>query len=266
MIMKRKTITVLVCHTPIRPVDCLIRTLDSISRASQDCSVNIEVVVQGPCPKGHELPPPGFHAGSDVLLKYIHNERNTGVAEPLTRSVERWLGSGGDYWAKVDDDVILAEGSFDTMLLTIDLAQKRGHKVGCVHMNIGDTRPVLLKATSGVLDYVPGQHEKLPVTWGDIYVIDFVGTGATIFTKTPFDEGCQFDDRYKIGGVDVDMAWQMTQKGIRSILMTRPRSKHDLGNCSPNEYVKVRWNPDEINKSGRIFKQKWGLSNNRLKR
>jgi GT2 family glycosyltransferase len=264
--MERKSITVLVCHTPIRPVDCLVRTLDSLRKVTKVHSLNVEVVVQGPLPAGHELPPPGFFAADDLALTYIHNERNTGVAEPLYHSVERWREAGGDFWGKVDDDVILAEGSFDTMLLTIELAQARGHRVGCVHMNIGETEPVLLKAQKGQLVYKGGSYEKLPVTWGDIYVIDFVGTGATLFTKTPFEEGCQFDPEYRIGGVDVDMAWQMVQKSIRSILMKRPRSKHDLGGCSPNEYVKVRWNPDEINRSGRIFKRKWGLVNPRLKR
>jgi GT2 family glycosyltransferase len=264
--MERKMITVLVCHTPIRPVDCLIRTLDALRKVTAHHTLFVEVVVQGPLPKGHELPPAGVFGHDNLILSYIHNERNTGVAEPLKKSVERWKESGHDYWAKVDDDVILADDSFDTMLLTIELAQKRGHKVGCVHMNIGDTRPILLKPCDGALAYVPGQHEKLPVTWGDIFVIDFVGTGATIFTPTPFEEGCQFDDRYRIGGVDIDMAWQMTQKGIRSILMINPRSLHDLKNCTPNEYVKVRWNPDEINRSGRLFRQKWGLTNSRLKR
>ena len=264
--MKRHPITVLVCHTPSRPVDCLIRTLDSLKTVTTEYPLNVEVVVQGPCPAGHELPPPGLDVKNDIVLSYIHNERNTGLADPLTQSIGRWLETRSGYWAKVDDDVILADGSFDTMLLTIELAEKRGHKVGCVHMNIGDTRPVLLKPAGGILEYVPGQHDKLPVTWGDIYVIDFVGTGATLFTRTPFETGCQFDPEYRIGGVDVDMAWQMTQKGIRSLLMKNPRSKHDLNKCSPNEYVKVRWNPEQINRSGKIFKRKWGLANPRLKR
>jgi GT2 family glycosyltransferase len=266
----RDTVTVLVCHVPTRPIGCLVRTLESLKKASTKCAVKVEIVVQGPVPKEHDLPSMETLNRSvrnaQVSFEYFFNDTNTGVAEPLASSTERWLAGDGKYWAKVDDDVVLADGSFDTILHVMDVASKGGKKIGCVHMNIGGIGTTLLSEQNGTLVYKHGSHEKLSLMWGDVHVVDFVGTGATIFSRLPFENGCRFDPEYKIGGVDVDMAWQMTQKGIRSVLMLRPGCRHDVHMCSPGDYVGVRWDPESINRSGQIFLKKWGIENPQLKR
>ena len=266
----RETITVLVCHVPTRPIGCLVRTLESLKKASAKNAIKVEIVIQGAVPKGHDLPSRDMlnspASGSRASFEYFFNEQNTGVAEPLARSTERWLAGDGKYWAKVDDDVILADGSFDTILHVMEVASKGGKKIGCVHMNIGGIGPTLLSEQDGTLVYKHGSHEKLSLMWGDVYVVDFVGTGATVFSRLPFENGCRFDPEYTIGGVDVDMAWQMTQKGIRSVLMLRPGCRHDVHMCSPGNYVSVRWDAESINKSRQLFLRKWGIDNPQLKR
>lgn len=260
-----EAIQVLVCHVPIRPVDCLVRTLDSLRCASKKREVVVQVVVQGPC--DHELPPGGIWPADNFSVHYAYNERNTGVAQPLAEHTKTWIDMGcSGYWAKVDDDVVLCREAFDLMLDLIMTAIKVGHIVGCCQMNVADIRPTLLSSEHGQLRRLAGAHGRLQAATWDAAVVDTVGTGSTIFTPLPFLEGCRFEPSYVIGGVDVDMSWQMTRKGIRSLLVDTEGNKHDLGRCSSSEYTMVRWNPKSINKSGDIFKRRWGIVDPQLQR
>jgi GT2 family glycosyltransferase len=261
-----ETIQVLVCHVPIRPVDCLVRTLDSLRVASASRDVVVQVVVQGPC--DHELPPGGIWPEDRFSVHYAYNDRNTGVAQPLAEHTKTWIdmGSSSSYWAKVDDDVVLRPGAFDLMLHVIVEAGRRGYQVGCCQMNVAGAQAILLSAEYGQLKRTGGWHQEFKCGPWTARVVDAVGTGSTIFTPLPFQQGCRFEPSYVIGGVDVDMSWQMTNKQIRSILVDAPGNVHDLAGCSSSAYHKVRWNPKSINKSGETFRRRWGIVDPCLKR
>lgn len=260
-----ETIQVLVCHVPIRPVDCLVRTLDALRSASKSREVVVQVVVQGPC--DHELPPGGIWPQDHFSVHYAHNERNTGVAQPLAEHTKTWIDMGCiGYWAKIDDDVVLRPGAFDMMLHVIDVAIREGHRVGCCQMNVAGAQATLLSSEHGQLKRTGGWHQQLKGGEWSAKLVDAVGTGSTVFTPLPFEEGCRFEPSYVIGGVDIDMSWQMTREQIRSVLVDAPGNIHDIGGCSPSAYHMVRWNPKSINKSGEIFRRRWGIVDPRLQR
>lgn len=261
--MESRSINVLVCHVPSRPVDCLVRTLDALRFASDRCSVIVEVVVQGPC--DHELPPNVIDIKDDFSVHFTHNKLNTGVARPLTEHTQSWLAIRGDYWAKVDDDVVLCRGAFDMMLDAIAEANRAGLNPACCQMDVGGIRSTLLSSSKEVLIRMQGAHGSFHNKKWSAFVCDAVGTGSTIFTRRAFDAGCRFEPSYIIGGVDIDMSWQMTQKDLRSVIVRSHGNLHDLERCSPAEYHKVRWNRSSISKSGEIFKNRWGIEDPRLR-
>ena len=170
------------------------------------------------------------------------------------------------YWAKVDDDVVLRPGAFDMMISAMAVAEEGGHQVGCCQMNVSDIKPTLLSIEHGQLKRCAGNRGELAGDGWNAVVVDSVGTGSTIFSSLPFSEGCRFEPSYVIGGVDVDMSWQMRQRDIGALLLESDGNLHDLMRCTTAEYTMVRWNPKSINKSGDIFHRRWGIKDPHLKR
>jgi hypothetical protein len=95
--------------------------------------------------------------------------------------------------------------------------------------------------------------------WARWFLLDCVGSGATVFNGEVFKAGCNFVPLYKTGGSDIDIAYQMTQKGYKSIACIKPHSIHEHKRCSNKQYNQLRESKKELKKSARVFFQRWGL-------
>lgn len=254
--LKHASITTILVHTPMRPTGCAIRALNSLCVATK-MRHKVEFVIQGPVSDKSKFPAPKRYK-KFFDLRYFWEKENTGVPTRLFQSVKRL---DTDYWAKLDDDAILPRGAWDLLIRCINFEKDRGIKVGAAFMAPIHTRGYVLKVDKKqkLLRTTTTPHSINDQSWAKWLLFDCVGSGATVFIDDVFYDGCNFVPRYKTGGSDVDMFWQMTQKGFKTIMCVRPNSIHEHQRCSNKSYDSIRRSRKELKKSAKIFFERWGL-------
>jgi len=260
-----RLITTLVMYHPLRPVDCLIRTLESLAKATKH-SHRVEVFVQGMC--RHDLPPTDAYAPMELV--YLQSKANVGNSRPMAERFRHWMNIEKDeteFWAKVDDDFELPERGWDLLIEALDAERSREqYSIGAACLGTKQNFPQMFHIKDGVFDRVFGfcavRVERIKeLEW---VVADFVHNGATIYTREAFEAGCMFDPAYFVGGEHVDMALQMHQVGLHSIATSNPKSVHFASKCTPEEYRLVRMDQTSFVRAHDHFVRKWGLKNPKL--
>jgi GT2 family glycosyltransferase len=260
-------------YHPLRPVDCLIRALDSLKTATK-LDHRVEVAIQGPLPLGVELPPP---EAFPFQLIYFPLVRNRGNAVPANDSVSHFLSSPAKWWARLQDDIILPNRAWDTLIDLISWEKEKGeHKVGYAQIRtakgnywmrpwqferalIGGSSVIRLREAyyakrKGVL-----KHDK-KVSW---HVAGCTGFGSSVYHRKVFEAGCAPDRRYFVGLIDTDLAYQIHQAGYKSALTWEPMCEHTHQRClgkgdKGKNYQRVRYGQDIIRASRRKWLNKWG--------
>jgi GT2 family glycosyltransferase len=258
-------ITTLVMYHPLRPVDCLVRALDSLRKATKVFQ-RVEVVIQGMC--HHELPPPDAYAPMD--LAYLWNKHNQGNSRPMAERFRHWMEVNPrrtEFWAKVDDDFVLPESGWDLLIEALESERSRGEfKIGAACLGTDKNRPQLINVSNGVFDRAPGIHAARVLRHGELEwaVADFVHNGATIYTREAFEAGCMFDAEYFVGGEHVDMWLQMHRAGFHGIATSVPKAQHLARYCTSEDYQAVRMDRQNFIRAYYRFNEKWKLRNPKL--
>jgi GT2 family glycosyltransferase len=214
------------------------------------------VIVQGPVEKPEKLPIPEHY--KEFELRVHQQTENLGVPTRMAESTERLTT---DFWAKLDDDASLPKGGWDTLIRILDEEEASGKNVGCVFMSPND-RPPNIKIFEVVGQYLAVRrcsHESRERDFADWHLVDCIGTGATIFRKTVFDEGVHFVREYFSGVSDNDLCYQMHLKGILAAICVRPKSYHTHAQCTSRAYEATRYAKRHMGDSANVFWRRWGL-------
>ena len=251
-------ITVSLLYHPLKRRSCLMGALRSLE-TSTNMPLIVEVIVQGSVKE--TLPQKN---GFDFDLRYIKNKKNLGVSAPLVNAVARCKT---EYWAKMDDDFLLTPFTWDHMVQAAKWATARGFKVGSVFAGTEQNQPHLLVLdTPGVVDRTQGYTFRSKKQGrGGWVAAHYVANGATIYMREVFEAGCMWDPAYFISGEHLDLVWQMYSKGFTGIAMRPSLAVHNDQECTRPEYGLLRMNPDNFINSYLHFKDKWGLSDAKLR-
>jgi len=253
------SITTIIMHHPDRPVDCLVRALDSLA-ASTTMDLVVEVVVQGRSRDGSlpELPPV---ESFPFELSYQMNASNIGNSLPLAQSAAKCRTG---IWSKLDDDTVLPDKGWDLLLKVLEEEEQYTDEpfvfdIGAVAFGHHDSIPRLIKVSEGYLYRVPGSFVKRDgdgVSWE---VADFGSNGATIYLPEVFSRGCGFDPTHFVVSEHIDMALQMSREGFHVIQVTEPLAPHNKNECTPAAYHGIRLSPKRIVEGYEKLRSKWGL-------
>lgn len=249
-------IVTLVLHHPLRKFECLIDNLHTLVRATKLKHL-IDLRVQGELGKRQHGEIDEFVAaiGNGTELQTTMYRKNVFTVQPRLESVSTAKGEGAAWWAKLDDDTTIETGGWDKLISCIELTN-----AGCAMANPnGEMRAKDLVTLGNQLHLLDSPNE--PVRFGELAFTecDFVGDGATVFDMNVFSEGAEYDSNMKLGGADIDLAYQMKLMGFRALMCNPPISTHTHKLCSSKKYDKIRYNAERIAKSGKVFREKWGV-------
>jgi hypothetical protein len=239
----------------------------------------VEVVYQGG-EVDFDIMPDGLE------MQAANYRKNVGVGPALVESIARFMVDSSirpDYWAKVDDDALIPYGCWDDLIDAMEMHnQTFPNKTVRAMANVNPQKlsPQMVNVVDGrgesqgkkVLRFTnrASLRRSFAGKGGrriDYAVCDQVGHGATVFDWRLFsDHGLMVDSNYIVGGVDIDFTMQIKAGNCVSLLCGPPFSQHFHAKCSDpsGEYNKIRYNKEQIRKSGAYFEQKWGVRNERL--
>jgi len=252
----RGGITTAVLYHPLRPLDCLVRSLRALEKAVEGREHVVDLFVQG---QVASLPSPGDFEFDLNITVY---DKNRGIPLPCRKSVLRCIDRGHTWWSKVDDDIILPPGAFDTLIGVMEREDALGeYSIGAVQMSTG---PGTHAHTPKL--FAMGERLTLPVgsyaerTEGEVSwsVCDCVGAGGAVYRASIFDS-CELDTSLTVGCDDTDLCLQMAHRGIRSALVTSPCSDHLVRECYNPDYKAVRYDRKLIDHCAALFLEKWGM-------
>lgn len=197
---------------------------------------------------------------SHHIFVYDNSRLNVGIGKAQH---EAQLAALSDpemlYFAKLDDDASLPAGAWDDLIACIGHAIKHGLKVGAAMARPPGVEPLVLSRMDGVVIPKRGFHSlhtKDGLAWT---VCDMVGGGATIYTRGALEDGCMADPAYFAAGVDIDIAWNMVDRGYVSLLCDPPCSYHFHAEVSSPSYDATRYAVKHRMTAARRFEKKWGL-------
>jgi hypothetical protein len=258
-----KGLTTLVLHTPLRPRQCLPRTLESLKKATAREPHLVEVVVQGKPPDGRKLPDPGDYPYD---LRYVHHEVNIGIGAAFHFAAKRFLERGHQRLAKVDDDIAVPVRGWDALEKCLDEEKRLGEEnVQVVMMATAENQPKMWKiekreGQSDALSLVVGHKALRKLEGGPHwFVCDLCDIGCTMWERSVFEQGFLPPAEYLVGGITLDHVWDRWNAGIMSALCVKPRCDHMAGGCGTVEYEEVRRGARECRRSGAVFHAKWGI-------
>jgi hypothetical protein len=249
-------ITTVLVYTPLRSIKGALEALQSLKHATKRKHY-VEMIIQGPLPKGTKLPSISNY-NKFFTLRYLPKRRNLGVSPVLADSIARVRTK---YWAKLDDDATVPAGAWDLLIKCMDYENKKKNRVGAAFMAPPATPAYILKPNRQQKKLIAetGPYHVNNVSWARWHLVDCAGSGATVFDSEVFFAGCQFSPLYRTCGSDIDMFWQMTQKGFKSIMCTRPCSTHNHEKYNTAKYRAARWSKKDLENGARVFLKRWGL-------
>jgi len=226
-------------HHPLRPQVCLDRTVAALMYATE----RPQEIVVVPC------------------------DKREGIGPGHLRTVEYFLKTDARWYARVDDDIEVAPGTWDQLIDAIEHADSTGWDVACAFSAVQNTQARAFMRRDKDLHTVPGTHESVDEPEVHYEVCDVVGQGCTIVPGSTWrDRGCLPWHGYHMGGTDVDLAMQFWEKGMFSLYCDPPRSNHFHDACREPEYERLRYDEAEIRRAGVLFEQRWNVSFQELSR
>lgn len=262
---RKIVIYTIVLHHPSRPVRCLARTLDALSRATAGKKHIVDVIFQGVMNRNHGYPT----RGKNYRLIYTEVGRNIGIGGGFKLGVKNFLKSGAGRLAKIDDDIAVPRWGWDVLDGILSHEARVGErKLGAVMMSTDRTRVRLLKygvSVNGIPTVKPVNgnrgtgREKLcgySVVWK---ITDFSDVGCTLYPRSLFEDGCVPDEALFVGGIGLDLVYQGNKRGYSWAVCRTPRCEHFAEECHNVHYSGVRSNRETYARSHAHFYKKWGV-------
>lgn len=254
----------IVLHHPARSTSCLLRTLESLESATDNRHV-VDVIVQGKRNPSGSYP----KKGDGYELKYADIGKNLGIGGGFKLGVERFLETGAQWLAKIDDDVTIPPQAWDILREVVLLEHERnGVLLGGIMMATAKTKTRLLtkgRNQNGIHTITPvdGHHwlgfENMlgyKVKW---CTTEFVDVGCTVYPRHFFGKNCMPDDKLFVGGIGLDLVLQGKKYGYEYAVCTNPKSTHLNNDCHTTDYAQVRKNKKIYKESCLHFYKKWNI-------
>lgn len=253
-------VTTAVLHHTARPVSCLLQVLDSLDKAVGDREHVVDLYMQGEGAGDQEVDVSKY--GFDLVVH--QSEKNLGIPYPCSRSIQNCLERGHDWWAKVDDDILMPARGIEFLLDVFSCEDSIGDVVlGAVQMSTGAKThahipKIFALSKDGVLERSSGyalERERGGLLWK---ICDCVGSGGTVFRSALFREGVIDIDTRVLWGSDSDLCYQLRHQGYRVALVQEPTTEH-LRHCYTPKYMQIRQSKEDLDASLRVFGDKWGV-------
>ena len=234
----------------IRP-DKLIQTLTTLHE-TLTIPINLTLMVQG-CETLNSQQKKVIKELSSRFYRsdVFYTKGNIGTGPARKSLVERSLNRfQSPYINLADDDTYYTKGSVEA---AIELMNK-DLSIGVVGIRYKPKIYVL----NSIIN--PCSISMKPVTSSMEYV-DSTGSASAIIRREVFDL-CKIDSDYKLGQWDLDLFLQARSVGWKIVNYQSFNGMKAINNWGGSKEYRVgRMNRTEINKSIKLFKQKWGLVN-----
>ncbi len=231
-------IHVLITHLGLRPPEETIYPCLKAIRERTTLPLKYWVVLQQPKP-GTEEQVLRLLSGEDALI--VAFSENRGLAWP-----KKWVQDqlpNGAWLATVDDDMILPFDGIELMWATLTTSPEYAAVVlysrGLDFGSLSFTDETVVKC-----------RMPRPELWQEA---DYAGFGCSLIRPEAL-QTCHFDDRYFVGGVDLDFCLQLRQLGWKLLILGKEAEHRSI---RPPEYRKVRFR--NLQHTWRQFELKWGL-------
>ncbi len=209
-----------------RGVELLRRCLPSVLDAARACAAEVEVVVvddgSGPGDGSIAVLTEDFPSVRAIAL-----ESNRGYPGAVNAGIE---ASSGAWVMTLNNDTTVDPGVFDALL-----AATGDPSVGVLaaQQRFSQDRETLYSAGL-TLDRAAQIADRLmgsPVAASEAAPVDVFGaTGsAAVYRRSVLDELGGFDERFRFGLEDADVAWRARMRGLRCLYVPAAVVYHDLG-------------------------------------
>jgi len=253
-----------ILHHPARPASCLQLTLDTVRKATK-LPHRVELVVQGP-PTDAEwadrIPEP--FEEDDFQLEITYREKNDRIGIPLKTSFECGMMLGAKWLAKVDDDMEIPEGAYDTMIRCAESEDGMEEFItGAVSLQNESVRATCIKKKrlhGG--QYVFETKKNWPRARRknqlDQWIVsDVIGASCSLYRREIFDKGCMWDQKLHVLE-DFDISLQMKEKGFSPLICMSQHAIHHKKRCVNAAYRSDRRRVAWLKESAMRFQEKWG--------
>ena len=183
---------------------------------------------------------------SDSQIRCIRNEKNSGY------SASNNIGANaatGEYFAFLNNDLLLTEGWFEAMFKVMQDAENPGI-VGNIQIN-PNTELIDHAGVFFGLDGMPRQARKNRKTFPKTEYTEWnaVTAACMLIKASLFREVGGFDETYRNGFEDIDICVKLRQQGYRHYVANRSRIQHCVS-ASPGRHKNNIYNTD-------LFRQRW---------
>jgi len=136
-------IYVFVLHHSLRPVVTLWNTLKSLDNSAPGHNISqVVVLVQGPGAARKKFP---SSAGLSFEPVFLRQGKNLGIGPGFRIGVDRFLQTKAQWFAKIDDDIVIKPNGWSTLIECIAQEERIGkHKVFGAMMGAPRTKSLML--------------------------------------------------------------------------------------------------------------------------
>jgi glycosyltransferase involved in cell wall biosynthesis len=235
-------LNIAVSHIGLRPYrSTVLRALEGLQQVSiphrfwvvlQDAHPNCTLAV-GALLSGHEF-------------EILESERNRGLAWPKKQVHDR-VGAG-EFLLNLDDDMVISDQAVEQMYATLLTSSNIG--VAAFYT------PGLVMCSLKVLEDRTLQREVLDLEEPFTFV-DHTSYGCAMWSDKAL-RSCPPDDRFFVGGVDLDLSMKLHKAGLQVAVCTSPHQvlRHHV---RAPRYTAVRYDPVEIERARRLVEDSWNI-------
>jgi GT2 family glycosyltransferase len=170
-----------------------------------------------------------------------------------------------DYWAGIDDDIMLPEGAFSVMrsiiehepaeLASVVMWPYVPHMARGVNYGrfVGTEDPAILRIRRN------HRRDMKKTELAEYFLTDYSGLGCSLTPITTFERGAVWDREYWIDG-DRDFCFQCWQMDMQVAICMKPNAIHNAICHEPGStYRNIRFDQAKIGASYDYFNEKWNL-------